>query len=217
MIMDTVLFNMIKEIAERNGSIEYYPLETFEDNGETCLTCNGWLFAETSSEWLFSDVSDDEALTLLRAFVSKDNHCTFEILRHFARLMAVKGSLVCDLMDPIISSTDWGSYASPTSLLAYLAVKSDGVDWILRLLDVVPNDGRAGLFTACWYCEDVHVQEKLVVKFEEWTKGPTWGSGDGEDSWLECFLGKWITQESFPYERLKNLVLWHFNHKYRFM
>lgn len=215
--MDSVLFKLIKKIAERNGSIEYYPLETFEDNGVPRLTCNGWLFAQTSSEWLFSDVSDDEALTLLRAFVSKDNHFTFEILCHLARLMAVKGTLVSVLMDPIIASTDWGSHASPTSLLAYLAVKPDGVEWILRLLDVVPNDARDGLFTACWYCEDVRVQEKLVVKFEEWTKEPTWGSGDGEDRWLECFLGKWITQESCPYERLKGLVIWHFKRKYRSM
>ena len=96
-----MLFDLIHKIAVRNGAIEYYPLQEFEDGGMRWLTCGGWLRAEISSEWLFSDVSDEEATTLLRAFALDEDCCTFEVQRHLARLMAIKGGLVRDLMDPI--------------------------------------------------------------------------------------------------------------------
>ena len=219
--MNTDVFKLIEEIAERNGAVKYYPLEVFTDgdNGESYLTCdNGMSFPECSAEWMFSDVSDKEATALLTAFMRSDNHFTYEILCHLSRLMAVKGLLVSSQMDDIVATTDWSSYASKTSLLSYLAVKPDGVEWILRLLDVVPNDARDGLFTACWYCNDAHVQTRLFEKFDEWIKSdPTWGGGDRENAWLKFFLGKWISEGIFPYERLKNLVVWHFRHEHRFL
>lgn len=213
--MGSKLFDLIKTIAQRNGSIEYYPLQEFEDGGRRWLTCDGWLCAETSSEWLFSDVSDEEATTLLRAFALEEDCCTFAVQRHLARLMATRGNLVRDLMDPIIVSTDWATYSSLPMVLSYLAAMENGADWILRLLDVVPCDGRDGLFTACWYCEDFRVQEKLLAKFEEWIQDDAWGRGDGEDVWMKNFLGKWIAKDCFPYERLKRLVVWHFNREFR--
>ena len=219
--MNTDVFKLIEEIAERNGAVKYYPLEIFTDgdNGESYLTCdNGMSFPECSAEWMFSDVSDKEATALLSAFMRSDNHFTYEILCHLSRLMAVKGLLVSSQMDDIVATTDWSSCASKTSLLSYLAVKPDGVEWILRLLDVVPNDARDGLFTACWYCNDVRVQTRLFEKFAEWIKeDQTWGGGDREGGWLKYFLGKWISEETFPYERLKNLVVWHFRHEHRFL
>ena len=213
--MNRMLFDLIHKIAVRNGAIEYYPLQEFEDGGMRWLTCGGWLRAEISSEWLFSDVSDEEATTLLRAFALDEDCCTFEVQRHLARLMAIKGGLVRDLMDPIIVSTEWAAHSSIPMVLSYLATMENGADWILQLLDVVPYDGRDGLFTACWYCEDVRVQEKLLAKFEEWIQDDTWGRGDGEDVWMKDFLCKWIAKDCFSYERLKDLVVWHFKRGFR--
>ena len=212
--MSENLFRVIEGIAERNGAIRYYPLEKFENGGVTWLTCSSWLFPETSSEWLFSDISEKEALTLLQAFVSADTCCTMEVLRHFARLMATMGGLVARQMDELLEKTDWGSYASQHQLLAYLAVKPNGCNWIVRLLDIVPNDARDGLFVACWYCNDHLVQNKLLKKFEDWSKDPTWGSGDREGAWLEQFLGKWIAEGMFSCGQLEQLVVWHFKHRH---
>ena len=212
--MNRMLFDLIHKIAVRNGAIEYYPLHEFEDGGKRWLTCDGWLCAEISSVWLFSDVSDEEATTLLRAFAMEEDCCTFEVQRHLARLMAIKGGLVRDLMDPVIVSTDWASYSSIPMALSYLAAMENGADWILRLLDVVPCDGRDGIFTACWYGEDARVQEKLLTKFEEWSDDPTWGGGDGEDQWMKQFLSKWISKGVFPYARLENLITWHFKREF---
>ena len=83
---------------------------------------------------------------------------------------------------------------------------------------MLPNDARDGLFLACWKLKDMELHDKLLRKFEEWlTADETWGCGDGEDGWLKHFLGKWISEETFPYERLKNLVVWHFQHEHRFL
>lgn len=219
--MDTDVFKLIERIVERNDAAEYYSVEIVTDDrsGEKYLTCdNGLSFPECSSEWMFSDVSDDEATVLLTASIESSNLFSFEIHCHLSRLMAVKGKLVSSRMDDLIAATDWGSWASPTFLLSYLSAKSDGSDWILRLLDVVPNDARDGLFTACWYCKDTRVQARLCEKFEEWAReDPAWGSGDREGAWLKYFLGKWISEEIFPYEKLKNLVVWHFQHEHRFL
>ena len=151
-MMRNNLFSLIRKIAKRNGSAAYYPLSMFVGDGVRYMTCDGWLSAETDDIWLFSDVSDAEAELLLKEFISDKTYCTFEVLVHFARLMALKGALVAELMDNVVRSTDWESYASPHLLLSYLAVKSDGVAWIIRLLDVVPADARDGLFIACWHC-----------------------------------------------------------------
>ena len=211
------LFSLIRKIAKRNGSAAYYPLSTFVEDGVRYMTCdNGLAFPECSPEWIFSDVSDKEATALLTAFMRSDNHFTYEILCHLSRLMALKGQLVSSQMDDIIATTDWSLYSTETSLLSYLAVKSDGAEWILRLLDIVPNDARDGLFTACWYCSDARVQAKLVKKFDEWiTEDPTWGGGDREDVWLGYFLGKWISEGTFSYEKLKKLIVWHFRHEHK--
>lgn len=215
--MSLDVFKLIKTIATRNGAANFYPLETFIDDnsGEMYLTCdNACMFPECSSEWLFSDVSNKEAEILLTAFMSKTQRFTYEIICHLSRLMAIKGMLVGHQMDDIVASTDWNSYDTPASLLSYLAVKPDGVFWIIRLLDIVPNDMRDGLFTACWYCRDMRVHVKLLTKFEAWIKDITWGDGDREDAWLEWFLRKWIAEEIFSYDELKSLIVWHFQYVY---
>ena len=207
------IFEMVKKISLRNGSSLYYSLEIVKDEqGDNIyLTCdNSGLSPECSSEWLFSDVSDKEAITLLNAFIDSSVLFAFEVVRHLSRLMAVRGNLVKQKMDEIVDIVDWSSYSSPASLLSYLASKSEGGDRIIRLLDVVPNDSRDGLFTACWYCSELCVHEKLLKNFEEWICDEAWGTGDGEGAWLYRFLGKWITENTFTFARLEKLVVWQY-------
>ena len=80
------------------------------------------------------------------------------------------------------------------------------------MLDIVPNNERFGLLTACWHCNNSHIQEKVLMKFEEWIVDPNWGHGDCEDVWLRQFLYKWIKELTFPYQRLENLIRWYFLH-----
>lgn len=216
--MNIDIFDLIKKITERNDAIETYSLEIVSapESDKPYLTCeNGFCFPECSFEWIFSDVSDEEAATLLTAAIENSDLFSFEVHCHLSRLMAVKGALVSAQMDEIIKITDWSSWASPTFLLSYLATKPDGANWILRLLDIVPNDARDGLLTACWYSKDPRVQSRLYEKFEEWVKDPTWGGGDREGAWLARFLGKWISEKTFACDTLKNLIVWHFERKHQ--
>ena len=201
-------YRLIRKIAKRNGAIAYYPITTFQDetSGQRIMTCDNFLFPETDAIGLFQGVSDEEAQVLLRAFLTHRYAFTFEIARHFARLLAVRGRLVEEELRVLLDQTDWTSYASPFVILAGLAALPEGGTWMLRLLDVVPNDTRDGLLTACWYCDSEAVQEKVLLKFEMWSTDPTWGSGDGEGAWLKQFLSKWIKTSQFSYQRLERLV-----------
>lgn len=179
------------------------------------MTCDGWLPAEIDDIWLFSDVNDEEARLLLEAFVAGATHCTYDVQRHFMRLLAIKGALVARQMDEIVWTTDWESYASPQLLLSYLAAKPDGVNWILKLLDVVLEDARDGILTACWYCNDKRVQKKLLGKFKEWSRDSSWGGGTGEDCWLGRFLTKWTKESAFEWQTMSDVVKWAVCHKGR--
>ena len=189
--MTNKLFSLIRKIAKRNGSAAHYPLVTFLDGGVRYMTCENRLFPEIDPIWLLSDVSDEEAKLELSTIVDGKTFCTYDIMRHLSRLLATKGLLVSRKMDKMLERTDWESYAAPQLLLSYLAVKPDGDRWILRLLDVVPNDARDGLFTACWYRNDRSVNQKLRKKFKECSKDPSWGGGDGGNYWLCQFITRW--------------------------
>lgn len=216
-IMSESLFDAICKIAKRNGSILNYPINVFidEDSKESFITCDECFgsFPETASMWLFYDVKDEEAIALLKMFFQGYHKCSFEICRHFAHLLALKGKLVMQELSCIIKNYDWSLYNSPNVFLAGLAQISTNMEHtITSMLDVVPNNERFGLLTACWHCDCNCVQEKVLMKFEEWIIDPNWGNGDGEDVWLRQFLYKWIKEFTFSYQRLENLLRWYFLH-----
>lgn len=190
-------FNSIEKISKRNGALDAYSLQLVmdEDSGASIILCEPLTlaseFPETTGLWLFEGISDEEATLLLQDFLCKRNHCTFELNRHFARLLAVKGWCVKKELLALLEQFDWESYASPSVLLAALPQLPNGVDRILQLLDVVPTDARDGLFTACWYCTDNRVQQALQAHFNVWKTDSSWGNGDMEDLWFEVFSKKW--------------------------
>ena len=116
-----------------------------------------------------------------------------------------------------MARVDWSLYGSPELTLAGLPHIRKGDSVTIRLLDVVPEDNRDGIFFACWKSKSCSVQEKLLAKFKDWVKTPDWGGGSGESAWLKHFLGKWIAEERFSYEKLKKLVVWHFRHEHNYL
>ena len=195
--MIDAFFSLIETIAKRNGALDAYSLQLVMDDdlGASIILCEPLTFTlefpETTGTWLFKDVSDDEATRLLKTFLRENNRCTFELNRHFARLLATKGSCIKAELLLLLDQFDWESYASPSVLLAALSQLPHGADRILQLLEIVPTDARDGLFTACWYCEDARVQDALQAHFEVWKRDPSWGNGDMEDLWFAMFSHKW--------------------------
>lgn len=213
------LFEVLKRVIGRNDKDDVAELQWGEYNdGSKVLDfdpCGD--IPIDDSRWVLKEATDDEARFILNDFVGNKTYCGWSLNCQMARLLSERGLLIAKKMNKIIEKTDW-SRGVNTLLLSYLAVKSDGAEWAKKLLDIVPNDARDGLFLACWKINDRKLQSKLLRKFEKWlTTDATWGGGDRENVWLKHFLGKWISEETFSYERLKNLVVWHFRHEHRFL
>lgn len=168
------------------------------------------------SQWVLKGAKDNEAHFILCDFVENRTCCGWSLNCQMARLLSERGMLIAPQMDKIIENTDWFS-GRHSLLLSYLAVKPNGAEWAKKLLDIVPNDDRDGLFLACWKITDRELQEKLLRKFEEWIQDETWGGGDGEGAWLGRFLGKWISEKTFSCDRLNKLIVWHFESAHKLL
>ena len=206
--------DLLRAIAKRNG----WRITSFRNEDDVqCvdfsdaakpMPIDGCL----DSSWAFSDASNEEAAAILRFWLRHETRKSmafgFDLACHLGRLLAERGRLVYDLLEPVLLETDWRSYASPQILLAGLAAFPDGAKRAVKMLDIVPEDARDGLFLACWHLPALAVQRKLRDKFEEWSATADWGGGTGEAGWLHAFLCKWIAQRTFPLCRLDRLVRW---------
>ena len=171
-----------------------------------CIDALTWI----DSPYIFGGLDDEEAKFLLESFIDFRALYQFGLSLQLARLLAERGALVRGRMGRIVAKTDWGSYTGNGLLLAYLGSVKGADAQIRRLLDIVPEDGRDGLFMACWMSRSVRVQKKLREKFEEWiSRDSGFGGGTGEASWLAAFLAKWTRDETFGFDSLRPLVQWH--------
>ena len=181
-----------------------------ENGGVTiCLDAltDGW--GEFDAPFLFDECSDDDAKLLLESFIDYRALYQYDLAFQLARFLARRGALVRMRMGRVLAKADWSSHGSNGLLLAYLATKKDGGAQICRLLDVVGEDNRDGLFLACWHSAGKRVHRRLKRKFEEWiASDASWGDSTGEARWLGAFLAKWAAEETFPYEQLQTLVQW---------
>ena len=165
---------------------------------------------ELAAPFIFDECSDDDAKLLLESFIDYRALYQYDLAFQLSRLLARRGSLVRARMGRILAKTDWRSYGSNGLLLAYLASRKGSEALVCRLLDVVGEDNRDGLFLACWHSSGKKVQKCLKRKFESWIESDgSWGNGTGEAWWLGAFLSKWTVEGTFPYEQLQALTQWH--------
>lgn len=209
------LYDVLKRVIGRNDGVGELQ---WSDCGEGDKILEYDLLGDIpidDSQWMLKDATESESEMILTDFVGTKTPCGWSLSCQMARLLSEKGYLVARKMDRILEKTDWQSCGELQLLLSYLAVRPDGAEWAKKLLDVVPNDARDGLFLACWKIQDRELHSKLLGKFEEWiTADETWGCGDGEDGWLGKFISKWLTEGTFTYAQLEKCIRWHFKHMY---
>ena len=208
---------LIRKVVERSTNCKCSLSHDEYADGWNLLNCELYDGMPLGKDWMFKSATDDESRQILLPFISNKLDIGFELACQIARLLSEKGFVVKEELSDFVANTDWSSYGSPQLVLAGLPHIRRGDSVAIRLLDVVPEDNRDGIFFACWKSKSRSVQEKLLGKFEGWVQDSTWGGGDGESAWLKYFLGKWISEETFTYERLKNLVVWQFRHEHRFL
>lgn len=202
---------ILENILERNN---YNPtgisVEEIND-GEKVLYFDGCESVPLSEEWYLKGITDDEAQYLLEYFLvsGKLDVLDYSICCIMIRLLAEKGYLVKSEIFTILSKEDWACSPSLSCFLAGVCFLNNASNIIVYLLDLVPEDSRDGLFTACWKINNKDVDVKLLEKFEEWiSKDETYGIGTGELGWVFVFLSKWTKNNTFSYLRLKKITQW---------
>ena len=186
-----------------------------EDDGRTTIwldALTGW--GEFDAPFIFDECSDDDAKLLLESFIDFRSLYQYDLAVQLSRLLARRGALVRGRMGRVIVKTDWSSYVSNGLLLSYLASRKGSDPLICRLLDIVGEDNRDGLFLACWHSSGKKVQKCLKRKFESWIESDaSWGGGTGEAWWLGAFLSKWTKEQTFSYEELQALTQWYLEYQ----
>lgn len=200
----------VQIIGRVSAPLGYGRPKCYRDGGTATICLDALVPWGMDAPYIFGDLDDEDAKFLLESFIDFRSLYHFDLALQLARLLAERGTLVRARIERIIAKTDWSSYGSNGLLLSYLGSVKGADAQIRRLLDIVPEDGRDGLFVACWKSQSARVQKKLLEKFECWIEDdPDFGSGTGEAAWLGAFLAKWMREGEFPYDRLESLVRWH--------
>jgi hypothetical protein len=89
-----------------------------------------------------------------------------------------------------------------------LARMPDGENLAIKMLDIVTDDFRDGLFLACYRIRTPRIFNKLERCFLEWIAADvTWGQGTGEIYCLKKFIDLWQELKVPFNQRLKDFVI----------
>src|SRR5690242_9956746 len=91
---------------------------------------------------IFDDCTDEQAKLFLESFLAHSLSVGWSVSEQLSKLLSKRGQLVSEVVDPLISTLNWGSCAGHLLFLSYLAVREDGAALAIKLLDEVPEDGR---------------------------------------------------------------------------
>jgi hypothetical protein len=153
-----------------------------------------------ASECIFDDCNDSQAKLFLQSFLADGLNVSWSVSEQLSKLLSIRGRLVSGSIDPLLSTVDWSSISTRLLFLSYLALRQDGATLAMKLLDVVPDDGRDGLFLACYRIQSEALDRMLMEKFLEWNED--WGYP------LEQFIAKWL--RLYPYPDLERVIRLHF-------
>ncbi len=138
----------------------------------------------------------DEALRrrLLTAYVRGELYCEWDIEIELMKLLALRGTLVSDMLEPRVQDrTLYSGHPNSLGLLSYLAVSPDGEAYVIDLLDQILKDSRDGLFFACMFLNTDSVNQRLMEKFTEWADDDMYDiNGTDELQWLGYFIHRWL-------------------------
>jgi hypothetical protein len=167
-----------------------------------------------TSKCIFDDCNDAQAKTLLTAFLTHRLSVSPSVSEQLSKLLSTRGRLVADVIDPLLKTLNWGTCSNHLLFLSYLALSQDGSELAQHLLDVVPEDGRDGLFLACYILHSEPLDRKLIEKFVEWDS-ESWDPGStGELYALEQFIAKWLAL--YAYSDLERVIRIYFKHRFKY-
>lgn len=167
------------------------------DNGCEVAVMEGLDSFDREDECVFAECTDDEATSLLTAWLVGELKGDRDVEFQLARLLAMRGVLVGELATRIIREESWNGFNCKQLFLSYICNMADFKKRLSQYLATMPCDFRDGLFVAAMYAESHDVDEILIDAFSGWYRSGDWfPAGTGEDGWLEYFLKKWINAYS---------------------
>lgn len=161
-----------------------------------------------SDDCIFDECSDDEKRFVLEFFLSGEPveiQPAWGVSLELSKLLAKNGNLIPEAAKAAVDRAIENHYCQ--LFFSYSALMGGGDDLAIRMLDVVSDDLRDGLFLGCYRLKSEKVWRKLEQCLLEWSSTPGWGSGTGEIYALRKFIERW-EQVGFPFDsRLKDYVL----------
>lgn len=164
-----------------------------------------------ASECIFDDCDDDLAKVFLTAFLKQELSVGWSVFEQLSKLLSTRGTLVSETIEPILTSVDWSCCYTSQLFLSYLALKGDGAEFAAKLLDIVRDDFRDGLFLACHKLKSEKLDRKLMAKFVEWEEEGDDFTSTGCVYALEQFIGKWL--KLYPYKDLEAVIRLYFSYR----
>ena len=120
-----------------------------------------------------------------------DAGLSWQISVEFAKLSAKCGMLVEQRAIEFFPSNfadQWGTYFLH---VAFWGASAKYEDTLVRLMGIAPEDGRDGLFIACWNNRSPRIQTALAQAFARWIERGELDAGTGEQAALRTFLLRW--------------------------
>jgi hypothetical protein len=172
-----------------------------------------------ADDCIYDPVDDGTARWLLEDFIGKKPEIGWSVGSELSKLLSKRGHLVHDSVMPIILSLAEArldsegiltvSFAPHQLCLSYICLIPDGEALALRLLDVVTEDCRDGLFLACFKMNTPAIYEKVKAKVREWVadeESPWGGSSTGEQWLIRKMVQKWdITFPNGDHEDIRRI------------
>ncbi len=152
---------------------------------------------ERYDDCIFSDVSDEGAIALMRLFAERKVRMFWNLNLEFAKLLALKGNLLNRELFAVLENhadVRWSEYFLHQ---AFYGSSKQYEEKVLSLLDEAPEDGRDGIFIACYRLNTTRIHQKLVKCFRRWMQDADWGVGTGEYQALLRFMTLWDETPGF--------------------
>lgn len=164
-------------------------------------------------ECIFDDGDDALAKILLRAFLNQELSVSWSVSEQLSKLLSTRGKLVSEVIEPILARVDWSCCSTNQLFLSYLTLQKDGAEFAGRLLNIVRDDFRDGLFLACHRLTSETLDRKLMAKFVGWEAEEDDLRNTGCIYALEQFIAKWL--KLYPYKDLEAVIRLYFKYRAR--
>jgi len=204
------LLKILRTVVQRRPEFSFH-IESYPDNSPII-----WISGEPeyfSDDCIFDGIGKAEEKDLLEFFVSEDPskaHVDWACSCELSKLFVKEGHLIAPLAEAAVNRAIDNWFGTQQLWLSYLGRMREGETLAIKMLEVVEENFRDGLFLGCFHLNTKPIFEKLENCFLQWTQEEGWGTATGEIRALRYFIDRWQSAGYRPSSRLKEFVMNHY-------